>query len=111
VRRWRALLASPKGRVLLLALACYCAWQGWLTIRAPAKLAPGLASRGGPADVVDVVVTLPFPPERFHVLALQQFGRVSETEQHRLELRGVRSSDLTAVARPYWVTRVEPVAR
>lgn len=111
MRRWRVLVASPKGRVFLVALACYCAWQGWLTIRAPGKLAPGLRAAGGAPPAVDVVVTLPFPPERFHVLALQQFGRVSGTEQHRLELRGVRASDLTAVARPYWVTRVEPVSR
>ncbi|MGH7321276.1 MAG: hypothetical protein ACRELA_16835 [Candidatus Rokuibacteriota bacterium] len=107
MRPWRALLASRKGRIVLAALAGYLAWQGWLTARAPAKLAPGLPRAGD--ERVDVRVTLPFPPERFHVLVFQRFGRVSGTEQRQLELRGVRLSDLTRVARPYWVIRVEPM--
>ena len=28
-----------------------------------------------------------------------------------VEVRGVRSSDLRAIARPYWVTRVEPLPK
>ncbi len=109
MRLLRALLRSPKGRAFLAALACYCAWQGWLTLRAPGKLASGLPRAG--SDPVDVVVTLPFPPERFHVLAFQKLGRVSGTADHQVELRGVRASDLSAVARPYWVTRVDPLPK
>ncbi len=107
MRLWRALLGSRKGRIVLAALTCYVVWQGWLTVRAPGKIVPGLRRTGGGA--VDVVVTLPFPPERFHVLVFQKFGRVSGTAGTKLELRGVRASDLRAVARPYWVTRVEPL--
>lgn len=102
------MISSRRGRVAAAALAGYLAWQGWLTLRAPGKLAPGLGhARSG---AVDVVVTLPFPPERFHVLALQQFGRVSGTEGNRVELRGVRPPDLRAIARPYWVRGVEPLS-
>jgi hypothetical protein len=54
-------------------------------------------------------VTLSFPPERFHVLALQRFGRVSGTENNSVEVRGVRQQDLDAVARPYWVRGVAPM--
>lgn len=107
MRLWRALAASPKGRVVLVAVVCYLVWQGWLTVGAPGKLAAGLPRAGEGA--VDILVTLPFPPERFHVLVFQRFGRVSGTHQNQVELRGVRPSDLTAVARPYWVTRVEPI--
>jgi len=106
---WRAVWRSPRGRVILLVVACYCAWQGWLTIAAPRKLAPVLARPG--LGTIDVVVTLPFPPERFHVLVFQRFGRVSGTAGHQLELRGVRAADLVAVARPYWVRRVDPLGR
>jgi len=60
MRLTRAVLASSKGRIVLAALACYLLWQGWLTVRAPGKLVPGLSRVG--ADPVDVVVTLPFPP-------------------------------------------------
>jgi hypothetical protein len=39
----------------------------------------------------------------------QQHGRVSGTQDESIEVRGVRYSDLAAVARPYWVKRVEPL--
>ncbi len=102
----RAVLGSAKGRFLMAALACYLAWQLWLSHAAPEKIAPRLTEGG---DKVNILVTLPFPPERFHVLALQRFGRVSGTEGNSIEVRGVKSTELTAVARPYWVTRVEPL--
>jgi len=101
-----ALLRSPKGRFLIATLACYLAWQAWLSHAAPEKIAAGLTAGG---DKVNILVTLPFPPERFHVLALQRFGRVSGTEGDSIEVRGVKSTELTAVARPYWVRRVEPL--
>jgi len=106
---WRAVVRSRKGRVVAAIVAGYLVWQGWLTLRAPEKIAPGFPRTG--VSPVDVVVTLPFPPERFHVLAFQRFGRVSGAEGNRVELRGVTPSDLTAIARPYWVTRVEPISR
>jgi hypothetical protein len=109
VRVRSAPVTSPKVRALLAAAACYLLWQGWLTVRAPEKVAPGLSRAG--EEAVDILVTLPFPPERFHVLAFQQFGRVSGTRENQVELRGVKPSDLRAVARPYWVSRVEPLPR
>lgn len=106
--RWlRAVAASRKGRIALAAVACYLIWQVWLTVRAPAKIAPAL--RADETRPVDVLVTLPFPPERFHVLLFQKYGRVSGTQDNHIELRGVRRSDLTSMARPYWVTGVNPL--
>ena len=91
---------------ILLAIAClYLAWQVWLTIAAPQKIA-GLA---GESEKVNVLVTLPFPPERFHIQRFQTYGRVSGAREYAVEVRGVKRSDLTTVARPYWVWRVEPL--
>ena len=102
----RAVFASTPGRLLIAALAAYLAWQLWLSYAAPGKIAAGLTA--GPGKV-NILVTLPFPPERFHVLALQRFGRVSGTEGNSIEMRGVNTTELAAVARPYWVTKVEPL--
>ncbi len=60
-------------------------------------------------EKVNVQVEVPFVPERFHVLAFQQYGRVTGTDDHSIELRGVKRTDLNAVARPYWVTAVGPI--
>jgi hypothetical protein len=97
---------TTRGRIALGALACYLAWQGWLSAAAPGKIAPGFDTG---SEKVNILVTLPFPPERFHVLAFQRHGRVSGTQDHSVEVRGVKLQDLNSVARPYWVTRVEPL--
>jgi hypothetical protein len=93
-----------KKRIVLGVMLLYLAWQGWLTIAAPAKI-----EKSFPVDAerVNVLVTLPFPPERFHVLVFQRYGRVSGTHDHSVEVRAVKRADLQALARHYWVKRVE----
>ena len=99
-------LKSRKFYILLAIAVFYVAWQVWLTIAAPQKIA-GLA---GESEKVNILVTLPFPPERFHFQRLQAFGRVSGSDMaNSLEVRGVKRVDLTSVARSYWVRRVDPL--
>lgn len=97
---------SVRGRIALGALVAYLAWQGWLSAAAPGKIGPGFDAQ---AEKVNILVTLPFPPERFHILAFQRHGRVSGTQDNSVEVRGVSRVDLNSVARPYWVSRVEPL--
>lgn len=102
----RAILADTRGRVIVAVVGAYALWQLWLTLAAPGKVIgefPAERAR------VNVLVTLPFPPERFHVQAFQKYGRMAGTTDNGIELRNVRKTDLTAVARPYWVTKVEPL--
>ena len=102
----RDALRSTRGRIVLGAVAAYLVWQAWLTLVAPAKIADGFPEN---ARRVNVLVTLPFTPERFHVLVFQTYGRVSGTTDNAVEVRGVQKQDLRALARPYWVRRVEPL--
>jgi hypothetical protein len=104
----RASLGSTRGRLVLGAFVCYLAWQGWLGIAAPGKIAAAL---NADADKVNLLVTLAFPPERFHVIVFQKYGRVSGTQDNSIEVRGVKKADLQAIARPYWVRRVEPLPK
>ena len=103
---WRAIWSSRKARVLLVLLAAYLLWQGWLWLAAPGKIVDDFPAE---RERVNVLVTLSFPPERFHVQVFQGFGRVSGTQDNSIEVRNVRRTELTAVARPYWVRRVEPL--
>lgn len=98
-------LRSRKTHILLVVAVCYVAWQLWLTIAAPYKI----ANFAGSSEKVNILVVLPFEPERFHVQLMQTYGRVSGTQEKSVEVRGVKRADLTTVARPYWVTRVEPL--
>jgi len=107
MRLLRTILKTGKGRLLAALLVVAVGWQVWLSVAAPGKLAPAVRSAQGPK--VNLLVTLAFPPERFHVLAFQKYGRVSGTQDNAVELRGVNKADLTSVARPYWVIKVEPL--
>lgn len=100
----RAILASRRGMVLVVLAVAYLVWEIWLTVDAPAKVAGPFPGKG---EKVNVLVTLPFPPERFHIQVFQRHGRVSGTNDNTVEVRGVRRRELDAVARPYWVRRVE----
>ncbi|HEY0886727.1 MAG TPA: hypothetical protein VGE20_15660 [Ramlibacter sp.] len=103
----RAFANTGRGRFLLALLVAGIAWQAWLSFAATGKVAP--AVQQVQKQKVNVLVTLTFPPERFHVLAFQKFGRVTGTENNTVELRGVNKADLLSVARPYWVVKVEPL--
>ena len=98
-------LRSRKAHILIAMAVCYLAWQLWLTIAAPRKI----ANFAGGSEKVNILVVLPFEPERFHVQLMQTYGRVSGTQEKSVEVRGVKRADLTTVARPYWVTRIEPL--
>jgi hypothetical protein len=102
----RRILRSTQGRVVLGVVAAWLAFQGWLTYAAPGKVSAQLA---GTSERVNVQVEMPFTPERFHVLAFQKYGRIAGADDHSIGLRGVRRTDLTAVARHYWVTSVGPI--
>ena len=99
-------LGSNRFRIVLGVISAWAGFQLWLTLAAPGKVSPEL---GGTSEKVNVQIELPFTPERFHVLAFQLYGRVTGTDDHSIELRGVKRTDLNAVARPYWVTAVGPI--
>jgi hypothetical protein len=101
----REALQSRKTHVLLAVVALYLAWQIWLSLAAPRKV----ADFPGASEKVNILVTLPFPPERFHVQLFQTYGRVSGTQDNAVEVRGVKRTDLATIARPYWVSRVDPL--
>lgn len=98
---------STRGRIVIGAVVALLAWKVGLVLLAPSKVMPGftLNARGQ----VNVLVTLRCTPERFHVLAFQQHGRVSGTQDDTIEVRGVPYAGLNAMAQPYWVKSVAPL--
>jgi hypothetical protein len=98
---------STRGRIVIGAVVALVVWKLALLLVAPTKVAPNMTPNA--RGQVNVLVTLTCDPERFHVLAFQPYGRVSGTQDRSIELRGVSLANLNAVARPYWVQRVEPL--
>ncbi|HLW27334.1 MAG TPA: hypothetical protein VKY54_06355 [Kiloniellales bacterium] len=102
----RRLLRSTKAKIALAVLLGTIAFQIWLSLAAPGKIAAGIEED---RRRVDVLVTLAFPPERFHIQKLQEHGRVSGTTGNSVQVRGVNRAALTSLARPYWVVEVGPL--
>lgn len=102
----RDAMASTRGKVVIGVVAAIIGWQAWLSVSAAGKLADAI-----PQDKrrVDVLVTLQFPPERFHIQKFQKLGRVSGSSGNSVQVRGVNRADLRKLARPFWVERVEPL--
>jgi len=103
---WNSIRQSNRGKIVIAGLFLYALWQIYLGFSATGKVDASL--REG-KNKVNVQVVLPFTPDRFHVMAMQQFGRVSGTEETSIEVRGVKRDDLSSLARPFWVKRIEPL--
>jgi hypothetical protein len=103
----RDAVRSTRGRIVIGAIIALVVWKVGLVLVAPSKVMPGFTPNA--RGQVNVLVTLRFTPERFHVLAFQQHGRVSGTLDDSIEVRGVSFAKLNAVAQPYWVKRVAPL--
>lgn len=99
-------IRSTRGKVAIGVVTALVGWQLWLSAASAGKISDGI-----PEDRrrVDVLVTLPFPPERFHIQKFQKLGRVSGTKGNSVQVRGVNRADLKALARPFWVERVDPL--
>ncbi|TWG96723.1 hypothetical protein L598_002500000310 [Mesorhizobium sp. J18] len=102
----RDAIYSTRGKVVIGVITAIVGWQVWLSVAAAGKIGEGIPQEG---RRVDVLVTLAFPPERFHIQKFQKLGRVSGTKENSVQVRGVNRADLKALARPFWVLRVEPL--
>lgn len=107
----RSFFRSITGKSLIVLVVCLSLWHGWLAMAAPRKIDPEVYAAMERGRRIDVLVELKFPPERFHVLTFQRFGRVSGTRENTVELRGVQPKAIPEVSRFYWVRNVKLLPR
>ncbi|MGC5616066.1 hypothetical protein [Georgenia sp. Z1491] len=103
------LLRTRPVRTILVVLALVLAWQLYLAIAAPGKIDDELAAQVDEGEPVRVGVVLDFPPERFHTLYLQDYGRILRVEGNEIQLRSVRPESVAMLARVYWVESLVPL--
>ncbi|NYI76601.1 hypothetical protein [Nocardioides panzhihuensis] len=95
-------------RRLLVLIAIVLAYQLWLTIQSVGKVDDGVGLRPDANGRFAVDVRLGFAPERFHILELQQHGRVSGSDGETVHLRGVSDAGVDALAHFYWIEQIAP---
>jgi hypothetical protein len=75
-------------------------------VTGPSKISGELSG----ADRVNVVVHLPFEPERYHIEVLSEHGSFAGRggADRQVRLIRVTPGDLTAISRLPWVSSIEP---
>ena len=108
--RWlRRFLRSTPGRTLAVLLVLYAAYQTWIAVQASGKVDPAVYVRADEDGELAVEVHLGFPPERFHVLEIQRFGRIRSVEGHMVEVHSLLPAAVRSLARRYWIRSIEPL--
>lgn len=105
----RRLMRTTGAQVLVAVVLAYLLFQAWSIVQAGPKIddrVPQLVDRRGR---VNVRVELNFRPERFHILAMQDYGRVTGTDGNAVEVRGITLDGVRDLARKYWVRRIDPL--
>lgn len=103
----RRLLTSRGARVTMALFALWLGFQGWMLFEAPRRVEKGLIERVERDGAVNVVVRLAFPPERFHVLKIQEVGRVGQVSGDTVGVRSIDADGIRTLARNYyWITMI-----
>ena len=104
----RKVLGTVGGRTLAVLLLLILIYQAWISVTALDKVADGVGDNPDARGRFAVDVELGFPPERFHTLELQEYGRVRGTTGNVLHLRSVTQDGIDAMARKYWIKEIRP---
>lgn len=104
----RKALGTIGGRILVALVVLALVYQVWIGVTAAGKIADGVGAERDDRGRFAVDVVLGFEPERFHVLELQEYGRVRGTTGNVLHLRQVTDEGVGAMARKYWIREILP---
>ncbi len=106
MRLARRFLASTGGRFVVILAVGIIGFQIWTAVQAPAKLDDDVGTAFDRRGRTSVEVELRFAPERYHILAIQEHGRISATEGSVVEVRGITMDGVHEIARYYWVKEI-----
>lgn len=105
----RRLGRSTSGRALVAIVVMYGAYEAWIAIQASGKAHPGVFQDADGDGRLAIEVRLNFPPERFHILEIQRFGRIRNVEGNTVEVFSVLPAGVNSLARRYWISSIEPL--
>ena len=95
-------------RTVAVLVALVIIWQIFLSVRANGRVDPALAAEAAEGQPVRVTVVVGFPPERFHTLFLQSYGRVVGVSGNEVQLRDVRPESVGMLARVSGIESIAP---
>jgi hypothetical protein len=104
----RRFASSAGARFAYLLLGAALVYYGWMAFEAPRRIEPGLLAAAEKNRRVSVLIHLSFPPERFHILKVQDFGRVRGVSGNTIQMAAVSENSIrTLVGRYYWIRHID----
>lgn len=103
-----SLLRARPVVVTLALLAAAALFRLWSSVEGARKLTDEEIAAARDGNALGLRVVLPFEPEQFHFLRLQEVGRMAGAEGRAVLLGGVALPDARRLARAYWVEDLEP---
>lgn len=94
--------------VTLVLLVAALVFRLWTEVAGARKLTEAEVAAARDGAALGLRVVLPFEPEQFHFLRLQEIGRMAGAEGHAILLGNVALADARRLARAYWVADLEP---
>jgi hypothetical protein len=108
MRLFRRLFSSTGARFAYVLLAATLCYQGWMAFEAPRRIEPGLLEAAAKNGSVSILIRLPFPPEHFHILKVQDYGRVRGVTGNTIRLAEVDEDGIWTLARSYyWIQHID----
>jgi hypothetical protein len=101
-----SVLRHRTARFLVAVALLWIGWETYLVVSARWRLDPALARDLDAGGLVNVVVTLGFAPEDFHIRIFQGHGIVSGVRGTTVLLNRVPAGDVRQISRYYWVQNV-----
>ena len=95
----------------MVILFIYAGYQVWIGAQAAGKVDPAVYEQADEDGELAIEVSLDFPPERFHILEIQKFGRIRRVEGNTVELHSVLPEGVGSLARRYWISHIEPLTQ
>jgi hypothetical protein len=106
-RRIHGLLSHKSVLLLITILLLFGGWEVYGRVSAQTRLMPAVHQALERDEPLDVVLTLPFAPEQFHVKLLQQYGTVSGVQSTSVIIRRMTPDRLRELSKSYWIERIE----
>lgn len=102
-------LSSTGVRTIAVLLLPYLIFKGWMYVAAPSRIDPAVAAQAAEGGRIAVEVVLPFAPERFHVLKIQEHARIRRVNGNTVQVRSIDRAGIEALARSYyWIEQIRP---
>jgi hypothetical protein len=81
-------------------------WEAFVRLSAPRRIDPDLGQALAADGLVNIAVTLGFPPEDFHIRLFQGYGVVSGVRGTTVLMNRVAADDVHRLARHYWIRKI-----